>query len=80
MGVFLLSGLGLNPGAVTVPLTYLYYLLKQFKNGDSAASRFFVHSGEKNERLNGKPETLVVFTSREVINGTHQWDIRDNLF
>jgi len=80
MGVFHLSGLGLNPGAVTVPLTYLYYLLKQSRNGDPEASRFFVHSGEKNERLKGKPEALIVFTSREVINGTLQSNIRDNLF
>lgn len=34
MGVFHLSGLGLNPGAVTVPLTYIYFLPKQSKEGD----------------------------------------------
>lgn len=80
MGVFHLSGLGLNPGAVTVPLTYIYFLLKQSKEGDLASQQFFAHSGEENEVLKGKPEALVIFTSKEVINGQLQRDINDTLF
>lgn len=72
MGVFHLSGLGLNPGAVTIPLTYTYFLLKQSKEGDLASQQFFAHSGEKQERLKGKPEAIIVFTSKEVISGELQ--------
>jgi hypothetical protein len=80
MGVFHLSGLGLNPGAVTVPLTYIYFLLKQSKEGDSASQQFFAHSGEEQERLKGKPEAIIIFTSKEVISGELQRDINDTLF
>lgn len=80
MGVFHLSGLGLNPGAVTVPLTYIYFLLKQAKEGDGASQKFFAHSGEENERIKGKPEAIIIFTSKEVINGDLQRDIVDTLF
>ncbi|MGQ9569602.1 MAG: hypothetical protein ACUVUQ_01930 [Thermodesulfovibrionales bacterium] len=80
MGVFHLSGLGLNPGAVTVPLTYIYFLLKQSKEGDSTSQQFFAHSGEERERLKGKPEALIIFTSKEVISGSLQRDISDTLF
>ncbi|MBI4377979.1 MAG: hypothetical protein HY578_02660 [Nitrospinae bacterium] len=80
MGVFHLSGLGLNPGAVTVPLTYIYFLLKQSKEGDPASQQFFAYSGEKQERLKGKPEALIFFTSKEVITGKFQREISDELF
>ena len=80
MGVFHLAGLGLNPGAVTVPLTHVYFLLRQAKEGDPEAIEFFAHSGEAEERLRGKPEALIIFTSREVISGGKQGDITDMLF
>ncbi len=80
MGVFHLSGLGLNPGAVTVPLTYIYYILKQCEDGDANSQNFFIHSGEKNEFFKGKPEALIIFTSKEVILGNMQGKIKDNLF
>jgi hypothetical protein len=79
MGVFHLSGLGLNPGAVTVPLTYIYFLLKQSKEGDPKSKEFFIHSGEESEKLRGKPEALILFTSKEVIKG-EQRDITDRFF
>ncbi|MCP2520135.1 hypothetical protein NLD30_06795 [SCandidatus Aminicenantes bacterium Aminicenantia_JdfR_composite] len=80
MGVFHLSGLGLNPGAVTVPLTYIYYILKQCEVGDTNSRNFFIHSGEEDEILKGKPEALIIFTSEEVILGKKQRDIKDNIF
>ena len=80
MGVFHLSGLGLNPGAVTVPLTYIYFLLKQCREGDEKAIEFFKYSGEENETLKGKPEALIIFTSKEVIEGKKQVESRDNIF
>jgi hypothetical protein len=80
MAVFHLSGLGLNPGAVTVPMTYIYFLLKQSKEGDHLSQSFFAYSGELKEKLKGKPEALVVFTSKEVIKGEKQNQIDDRLF
>ncbi|MEW6215114.1 MAG: hypothetical protein AB1478_07940 [Nitrospirota bacterium] len=80
MGVFHLSGLGLSPGAVTVPLTYIYFLLKQSKHGDPNSTSFFAYSGEAEEKLKGKPEALIVFTSKEVINGEKQYEVKDILF
>lgn len=69
MGVWHISGLGLNPGAITVPLTYLYILLKAATKGDQKALKFFETSGESNQELKGAPEALVIFTSKEVIEG-----------
>jgi len=80
MSVFHLSGLGLNPGAVTVPLTYIYFLLKQCREGDKKAIEFFKYSGEENETLKGKPEALIIFTSKEVIEGKVHNEIIDKLF
>lgn len=80
MAIFHLSGLGLNPGAVTVPLTYIYYLLRQSKEGYLDSQNFFAYSGEASEKLKGKPEALIVFTSKEVIKGDKQNEINDRLF
>lgn len=80
MGVFHLAGLGISPGVITVPLTYIYFLLKQAKEGCKNAERFFEHSGEEGEKLRGKPEALIVFTSEQVIKGERQGDIEDRLF
>lgn len=72
MGVWHLAGLGVNPGAVTAPLTYIYLLLKQSLLGDSKAKEFFRYSGEAREALPGKPEALIIFTSEAVIRGEAQ--------
>jgi len=89
MGVWHLSGMGLYPGAVTMPLTYIYLALKQASKGDEQAKKFFETSGEKGQKLKGAPESIVIFTSKEVITGKEdgkKWEkwnnlsIRDNWF
>ncbi|MHA1363055.1 MAG: hypothetical protein ACTSP1_11100 [Candidatus Freyarchaeota archaeon] len=72
MGVWHFSGLGRSPGALTVPLTYIYLLLKAASKGDAEAERFFAASGEESQERKGAPEALIVFTSREIIEGAVQ--------
>ncbi len=80
MGVFHVSGLGLNPGAVTVPLTYVYKLLLQSIT-DEKALKFFAKSGEESEKVKGKVEGLIIFSSKEVLSGAEPpRNITDNLF
>jgi len=76
MGVFHISGLGRSPGAVTVPLTSIYLLHVAQTLGNIDASNFFVYSGEamrkdsgSREMHPGKPETLITFTSKELLDG-----------
>jgi hypothetical protein len=69
MGVYHLGGMGKNPGALTVPLTYIYILLKAANLGNEEARKFFETSGELHQERKGAPEYLIVFTSREVIQG-----------
>ncbi len=69
MGVWHLSGMGLYPGAVTVPLTYVYLLLAFAMKGDEEARKFFATSGEMGQTFVGAPECVVIFTSREMITG-----------
>ena len=80
MGVWHLSGLGLNPGAITVPLTYLYGLLKMASGGNKDAKDFFTSSGEINQDNTGAPEALVLFTSNGVLEGRNQHKVRDRWF
>jgi len=80
MGVWHLSGLGTRPGALTMPLTYVYLLLKAASKGDVRARRFFESSGEKKQERKGAPQALVIFTSEEVITGKLQDDIQDKWF
>lgn len=80
MGVWHLSGLGKRPGAVTVPLTYIYILLKAASLEDEDAKKFFDTSGEYFQELKGAPEGLILFTSKEVIEGTVGGEIRDEWF
>ncbi|MGD9162231.1 MAG: hypothetical protein PVG39_27725, partial [Desulfobacteraceae bacterium] len=80
MGVWHLSGLGLNPGAVTVPLTYIYCLLKMASGGDQNAKDFFSSSGEMNQDNTGAPEAIVLFTSKDVIEGNKKYEVRDRWF
>ncbi len=70
MGVYHLMGLGLSPGAVTGPLTYLAHRYQRWNADDQ---RFFARSGEVRQRQAGDKvgdvQALVLFTTREVLNG-----------
>jgi len=61
------SGLAYNPGTVTVPLIYVYVLLKMASSGNEDARDFFASSREMGKKSKGAPEVLVIFTSAEVI-------------
>lgn len=80
MGVWHFSGLGLNAGAVTVPLTYVYLILKAARLGNVNAKRFFEASGERGQNEDGTPEALIIFTSEEVITGKKGNVSTDNWF
>jgi hypothetical protein len=80
MGVWHFTGLGLSPGAITVPLTYVYLILKAARLGDINAKRFFETSGERNQNGDGTPEALIIFTSEEVITGRKGSSFIDNWF
>lgn len=67
VGVWHICGLGKSPGAITVPLTCIYLLLKAASKGNSKAREFFELSGEAGQELKGAPECLVIFTSKEVL-------------
>ncbi len=69
MGVWHISGMGIYPGAVTVPLTYIYLLLKAASQGNEQAKKFFETSGEASQDRKGAPEALIIFTSGGVIKG-----------
>lgn len=70
MGVYHLMGLGRSPGAVTGPISYLAEL---YNNWEAEGREFFARSGEEEQRENNKPvggiQLLVLFTTKEVING-----------
>ncbi|ALM76264.1 hypothetical protein [Thermococcus barophilus] len=85
MGVYHLSGLGLSPGAVTMPLTAVYILQAAAQLGHEKAKMFFAHSGETEkkgsyEKIKGFPEALIVFTSEEAIEGRKRLRYRSNWF
>jgi len=85
MGVFHLCGLGKFPGAVSVPLTYIYLALEASLQENRFALDFFRASGENREEIKGAPQILIIFTSREVINGVKNvWNdqipVTDNWF
>lgn len=67
VSVFHLAGLGKSPGAVTTPLSCVYYLLMAARNGSEAAQKFFEGSGGDNKMERGKPEALIMFTSKEIM-------------
>ncbi|MBW1728109.1 MAG: hypothetical protein JRJ62_11115 [Deltaproteobacteria bacterium] len=69
MGTWHVCGLGLNPGAVTVPLTYVYLFLKLAARNEERAKSFFQFSGEKGQETKGAPESIIIFSSKEVITG-----------
>ena len=69
MGVYHAMGLGLSPGAVTMPLNALLTRLLLASKGDVNARRFFSGSGERSGRdVAGKIEGLIFFTSKGVCN------------
>ncbi len=68
MGVYHLSGLGLNAGAITAPLTYVYLMHKASRYNEKARE-FFETSGERGQTDPGVPEAIILFTSKDVIEG-----------
>ena len=70
MGVYHLMGLGLSPGAVTGPLTYLAHRYRRWNDDDR---RFFARSGEVAQRQRGEKvggvQAIVLFTTSEVLTG-----------
>jgi len=68
MGVYHLSGLGLNAGAITAPLTYVYLMHRASRNNERARE-FFETSGERGQTDPGVPEAIILFTSKGVIEG-----------
>lgn len=82
MGVYHLAGLGKNPGAVIVPLTYIFFKKKrELIDKDEKAKEFFSYSGEKDnqEKNKGIPEGLIVFSSKEVIDEGERDQVVDQL-
>jgi len=81
MGVYHVSGLGLSPGAVTVPLSAVYILKAAAQFGHQRAIDFFSRSGEHHNEREGKegssendanrglPEVIIILDSREAIEG-----------
>ena len=70
MGVYHLMGLGLSPGVVIGPITYLSHRYQRWGIDDR---KFFAHSGEVRQREKGEKvgdiQALVLFTTKEVLNG-----------
>lgn len=70
MGVFHLMGLGMSPGVVTAPLSYLARRYTRWNNEDQ---QFFAYSGEAEQRKEGEKtgdvQGIVIFSTREVISG-----------
>lgn len=85
MGVWHISGLGISPGALTVPTAGLYLLLKAAENGDYGACDFFRTSGERTQKkgsLRGFPEGFAIFTSKDVLEKkiNRRTEIKDRWF
>jgi hypothetical protein len=70
MGVYHLMGLGLSPGAITGPISYL---AEMYKNWDKEGQYFFSRSGEEDQRKEGDKvgdiQAIVLFATKEVIDG-----------
>lgn len=80
MGVYHLMGLGLSPGVVIGPLTYLAHRYGRWNADDQ---RFFARSGEARQRQAGDKvgdiQAVVLFTTGEVLHGqVHTFDYVDN--
>jgi hypothetical protein len=70
MGVYHLMGLGLSPGAITGPISYLAEL---YNNWEDEGRYFFSGSGEEEQRKKGEKvgdiQAIVLFATKEVIDG-----------
>ncbi|MBN1813843.1 MAG: hypothetical protein JXA14_18535 [Anaerolineae bacterium] len=70
MGVYHLMGLGLSPGAITGPLTYL---ANRYRRWNVSDQHFFARSGEAAQRKVGDKvgdvQGIALFTTREVLAG-----------
>jgi len=73
MGVYHLMGLGLSPGAITGPISYL---TDKYNNWEDEGQNFFSRSGEEEHRKDGYPvgdvQAIVLFATREIIEGTNR--------
>lgn len=74
MGVYHVSGLGISPGALTMPLSIVYILQAGAQLGIKEAKDFFAGSGERErkgsyEKIPGLPEYVIVFDSPDAIEG-----------
>lgn len=81
MGVYHVSGLGTSPGALTMPLTAVYLLHAAMEAGHNGAIKFFAFTGDQ-ESPNEKPypEVIIVFTSKEVIEGNKKLKYKSKWF
>jgi hypothetical protein len=76
MGVYHLMGLGLSPGAVTGPISYLAH---RYQRSNPQDLEFFSRSGEADQKPEEKGDIqgIVIFTTKEVLEGS---DTVDNLY
>lgn len=76
MGVYHLMGLGLSPGAVTGPISYLAH---RYERGNQDDLEFFSRSGEveQNPDEKGDIQAIVIFTTKEVLEGS---DTQNDLY
>ncbi|HAX80748.1 MAG TPA: hypothetical protein DCY88_34160 [Cyanobacteria bacterium UBA11372] len=76
MGVYHLMGLGLSPGAVTGPISYLAH---RYQRGNPEDLEFFARSGEAEQKPEEKGDIqgIVIFTTKEVLEGS---DTQDDLY
>ncbi|MEG4943252.1 hypothetical protein [Microcoleus sp. F4-D5] len=75
MGVYHLMGLGLSPGAVTGPISYLAH---RYQRGNKEDLEFFARSGEADQKPEEKGDIqgIVIFTTKEVLEGSDtQYDL-----
>ena len=81
MSVYHISGLGTSPGALTMPLTAVYLLHTAMETGHDGAIKFFEFTGKReNPDEKPYPEAVVVFTSKEVIEGHKKIKYRSEWF
>jgi hypothetical protein len=70
MGVYHFMGLGRSPGAVTAAISYL---ADRYERWDEVDAAFFATSGEfGQEGKRGDVQTLVLFSSREILEGQEE--------
>jgi hypothetical protein len=85
MGVYHVSGLGIHPGALSVPLSTVYIMQIGQYRGKEAARNFFASSGEADrkgsqEKTRGQIECVIVFTSKEVAEGKRLEECKSKWF